>query len=87
MGRRLDARVRRRCIPSVVYGLWAIFVLGHFLRDYVEPVLARYLGFIPLFQGPRASDYTAFLSSGDLIEFGDTNRIFTNPTRRETKII
>ena len=42
-------------IPSVVYGLWAIFVLGPFLRDYVEPVLARYLGFIPLFQGPRAS--------------------------------
>ena len=36
-------------------------------------------------QAARASDYTAFLYNGDLIEFGDTNRIFTNPTRRETE--
>jgi phosphate transport system permease protein len=42
-------------IPSVVYGLWAIFVLGPWLRDWVEPVLSRYLGFIPLFTGPRVS--------------------------------
>jgi phosphate transport system permease protein len=42
-------------IPSVVYGLWAIFVLGPVLRDDFEPILARYLGFLPLFQGPRVS--------------------------------
>ena len=36
-------------------------------------------------QAARASDYTAFLYNGDLIEFGDTNQIFTNPTRRETE--
>jgi phosphate transport system permease protein len=42
-------------IPSVVYGLWAIFVLGPVLRDDVEPLLARYLGYLPLFQGPRVS--------------------------------
>lgn len=42
-------------IPSVVYGLWAIFVLGPWLRDYVEPALGNYLGFIPLFSGPRVS--------------------------------
>jgi phosphate transport system permease protein len=42
-------------IPSVVYGLWAIFVLGPWLRDHVEPWLARYLGFLPLFRGPRVS--------------------------------
>ena len=28
-------------IPSVVYGLWAIFVLGPWLRDHVEPLSAR----------------------------------------------
>src|SRR5581483_7392747 len=42
-------------IPSVVYGLWAIFVLGPWLRDWIEPVLSRYLGFIPLFDGPRVA--------------------------------
>lgn len=39
-------------IPSVVYGLWGIFVLAPFLRSAVEPFLARYLGFLPFFQGP-----------------------------------
>jgi phosphate transport system permease protein len=42
-------------IPSVVYGLWAIFVLGPWLRDHVEPFLKATLGFVPLFQGPRTS--------------------------------
>jgi phosphate transport system ATP-binding protein len=36
-------------------------------------------------QAACASDYTAFLYNGELIEFGDTNQIFTNPTRRETE--
>ncbi|HVN89070.1 MAG TPA: phosphate ABC transporter permease subunit PstC [Candidatus Binataceae bacterium] len=40
-------------IPSVVYGLWAIFVLGPWLRDHVEPFLSTYLGFLPFFKGPR----------------------------------
>src|SRR5580704_5641802 len=31
-------------IPSVIYGLWAIFVLVPLLREYVEPWLARYFG-------------------------------------------
>jgi|HubBroStandDraft_4_1064222.scaffolds.fasta_scaffold00976_3 phosphate transport system permease protein len=39
-------------IPSVVYGLWAIFVLAPLLRDYVEPFLARTLGWTGLFTGP-----------------------------------
>jgi len=39
-------------IPSVVYGLWGIFVLAPFLRVHVEPHLARWFGWMPLFQGP-----------------------------------
>src|SRR5215468_727492 len=39
-------------IPSVVYGLWGIFVLAPFLRVHLEPPLARYLGWLPLFKGP-----------------------------------
>jgi len=38
-------------IPSVVYGLWGIFVLAPVLRVYVEPFLAKWFGFLPLFQG------------------------------------
>src|SRR5437762_9211854 len=39
-------------IPSVIYGLWAIFVLVPLLRQYVQPGLARYFGWTGLFEGP-----------------------------------
>lgn len=39
-------------IPSVIYGLWAIFVLVPLLRVYVQPALARYFGWTGLFAGP-----------------------------------
>jgi phosphate transport system permease protein len=39
-------------VPSVVYGLWGIFVLAPFLRNWIEPFLGTSLGFLPLFQGP-----------------------------------
>ena len=38
-------------IPSVVYGLWAIFVLAPVLRDDVYPAMQSALGFLPIFQG------------------------------------
>jgi phosphate transport system permease protein len=38
-------------IPSVVYGLWGIFVLIPLLRDYAVPLLQRILGWTPLFAG------------------------------------
>jgi phosphate transport system permease protein len=38
-------------IPSVVYGLWGIFVLSPILRSVVEPALHGALGFLPLFSG------------------------------------
>lgn len=39
-------------IPSVVYGLWGIFVLAPFLRQYVKPPLQENFGWLPFFQGP-----------------------------------
>jgi phosphate transport system permease protein len=39
-------------IPSVIYGLWAIFVLVPFLREYVQPFLTKYFGWSGLFEGP-----------------------------------
>jgi phosphate transport system permease protein len=39
-------------VPSVIYGLLAIFTLVPLLRQYVEPFLKKTLGFLPFFQGP-----------------------------------
>ncbi len=38
-------------VPSVIIGLWGIFILAPFIRDYFAPPLSTYLGFLPLFQG------------------------------------
>jgi phosphate transport system permease protein len=40
-------------IPSVIYGLWGIFVLSPFLRVHVQPFLAKYFGWTGLFSGPK----------------------------------
>jgi len=39
-------------IPSVIYGLWAIFVLVPLLRQDVEPWLMKHFGWSGLFEGP-----------------------------------
>jgi phosphate transport system permease protein len=39
-------------IPSVVYGVWGIFVLAPFLRTWIEPPLEHWLGWTPFFRGP-----------------------------------
>ncbi len=39
-------------VPSVIYGLWGIFVLIPFLRNHVYPYLQAVFGFILLFSGP-----------------------------------
>jgi len=36
-------------------------------------------------QAARVSDYTAYMYLGDLIEYGDTDTIFTRPSRKETE--
>jgi phosphate transport system ATP-binding protein len=36
-------------------------------------------------QAARISDYTAYMYLGELIEFGDTSAVFTNPKRKETE--
>ena len=36
-------------------------------------------------QAARSSDYTAFMYLGELVEFGETETIFTNPKERRTE--
>jgi phosphate transport system permease protein len=40
-------------IPSIVYGLWAFFVLVPLLRDHVNPLLMKTLSWTGLFTGPN----------------------------------
>jgi phosphate transport system permease protein len=43
-------------IPSIIYGIWGLFVFAPFLQQYVQPLLIDTLGGIPgigfLFEGP-----------------------------------
>ncbi len=36
-------------------------------------------------QAARVSDYTAFMYMGELVEYGDTDTLFTNPTKKQTE--
>lgn len=36
-------------------------------------------------QAARVSDYTAFMYMGDLVEYGDTDTLFTNPEKKQTE--
>lgn len=36
-------------------------------------------------QAARVSDYTAFMYMGDLIEYADTDTLFTNPSKKQTE--
>lgn len=49
-------------IPSVVYGLWGLFILVPWLQNTGEPALSRWLGFLPLFRGAAAG--VGYLAGG-----------------------
>jgi phosphate transport system permease protein len=38
-------------IPSLVYGLWGLFVLAPIMQSYIQPFLGKYSDFIPFFRG------------------------------------
>ncbi len=40
-------------IPSIVYGLWGLFVLTPVLRSPVQEFLSKYFSFLPFFTGPQ----------------------------------
>lgn len=39
-------------IPSIIYGMWGLFVFAPYMAEHVQPFLSERLGFIPLFSGP-----------------------------------
>ncbi|HEY2124279.1 MAG TPA: phosphate ABC transporter permease subunit PstC [Chthoniobacterales bacterium] len=52
-------------IPSVILGLWGIFVMIPWLRDYPFPALKRVFGWTPFFNGPIYG--TSMLAGGIII--------------------
>jgi len=48
-------------IPSIIYGMWALFVLVPLLREHVNPLLVKYLGWSGLFSddNPTGLGYLA----------------------------
>jgi phosphate transport system permease protein len=52
-------------VPSVIYGLLAIFTLVPFVRDDMAPALKATLGFLPVFQGPAYG--VSFLAGGCIL--------------------
>ena len=39
-------------IPSIIFGMWGLFVFAPFMADHVQPLVQRHLGLLPLFKGP-----------------------------------
>jgi phosphate transport system permease protein len=58
-------------IPSIIYGMWGMFVFGPLMAGYVQPWLKTYLGWIPgfglLFQGPPMG--LGMLTAGIILGF------------------
>ncbi|HEY3703945.1 MAG TPA: phosphate ABC transporter permease subunit PstC [Terracidiphilus sp.] len=50
-------------IPSVIYGLWAVFVLVPLLRQYVNPLLIRSLGWTGMFGDDNPTGLGYFASA------------------------
>ncbi len=58
------------------------------IEDLIEELGREYTIFIVthnMQQAARVSDVTAFLYEGKLIEFGETNSLFTNPKNKQTE--
>jgi phosphate transport system permease protein len=54
-------------IPSIIYGMWGMFVFAPFMAKYVQPLLKDTLGFLPLFQGPPMG--LGMLTAGIILAF------------------
>jgi phosphate transport system permease protein len=52
-------------VPSVIFGLLAIFTLVPAMRDYVQPALEKYLGFLGIFDGPAYG--VGYLTAGIIL--------------------
>lgn len=52
-------------LPSVVFGLWGLFVLAPIIRDPLQRFLGDYFGWLPFFDGPKLG--VGILASGIIL--------------------
>lgn len=63
LGRALGVAIELLAsVPGIIFGLWGFMVLGPLMANGIQPFLARWLGFLPWFQGPHYG--VGFLSAG-----------------------
>jgi len=55
-------------------------LIGELKREYTIVIVTHNMQ-----QAARVSDYTAFLYIGELVEYSDTDKIFTNPSEERTE--
>ncbi len=55
-------------------------LINELKRDYTIIIVTHNMQ-----QAARVSDYTAFMYVGDLVEYGDTDTLFTNPSKKQTE--
>ncbi len=53
-------------LPTIIYGIWGVFVLVPFMKDYIMTPLYKNFSFIPIFSYPPLSGFS-FLSAGVLL--------------------
>lgn len=54
-------------VPSIIFGMWGLFIFAPFMAHYVQPLLGKTLGFLPLFQGPPMG--IGMLTAGIILAF------------------
>jgi phosphate transport system permease protein len=54
-------------VPSIIYGMWGLFIFAPFMAHYVQPFLGETLGFLPLFAGPPLG--IGMLTAGIIMAF------------------
>jgi len=52
-------------VPSIIFGMWGLFVFAPFMADHIQPFLGRYFGWLPLFKGPPMG--IGMLSAGAIL--------------------
>jgi phosphate transport system permease protein len=52
-------------IPSIIFGMWGLFVFAPLMADHVQPFLNNYLGFLPFFKG--SGNGLGMLSAGIIL--------------------
>jgi phosphate transport system permease protein len=65
-------------VPSVIYGLWGVWVVLPYVLRPVSDFLAKYLGFIPIFGGPSTG--LSYFAAGIILSIMITP-IITSLTR------